>query len=97
MDDINSLYPHGSADWADEDEIAAAGYFNRSPDALLIGFMGDRALWHSGLGGVILCAGGRGGKMQTWLAFAACGVGCEDHNVIQLDIKGEMTCLGEGQ
>lgn len=96
MDD-NDIFRYGRAGFASHDEIAAAGYFRRTPDSLLIGFFGNRPLWYDGLGGVLLTAGARSGKLRDWLGYVACGVGCEDHNIVQLCVKGELSSIGQGQ
>ena len=94
MDQINSIDRFGSSAFCDEAEIAAAGYFRRTPDSVLIGFFGSRPLWYSGLGGILLQAGARSGKFYDWIGYLACGVGCDDHNVVALDVKGEFTSVG---
>lgn len=92
----NSANRFGSADFCTEEEIAAAGYFRCTPDAVLIGFFGDRPLWYDGLGGVLLQAGARSGKFRDWLGYLACGIGCEDHNMLVVDVKSEFCSVGRG-
>lgn len=94
--DQNSIDRFGSSDFASEAEIAAAGYFRRTSDSVLIGFFGSRPLWYSGLGGILLQAGARSGKFLDWIGYLACGVGCEDHNIVALDVKGEFSSVGRG-
>jgi type IV secretion system protein VirD4 len=92
----NSINRYGSSDFCTEDEIAAAGYFRRTPDSVLIGFLGSRALWSATLGGLLVQAGARSGKFRDWLGYLACGIGCEDHNMVVLDVKGEFCTVGRG-
>ena len=91
----NSIDRFGSSEFADESEIAAAGYFRRAPDSLFAGFFGSRPLWYDGLGGVLLTAGARGGKLRDWIGYNVCGAGCAGQNVVVADPKGELAYVSQ--
>lgn len=88
----NEHHRFGSARFAEEFEIAAAGLFHKTPDSLFVGFAGGRALSYSGAGGLITCAGARSGKLRDVLAYNVCRGGY-DGTLVCLDPKGEMAAI----
>lgn len=92
----NEIDRFGSAAFADERDIAAAGMFKQQPNSLLIGFWGKRPLFYSGQGGLLLTAGARGGKLKDVLAYNVCAGVCFSTMVI-LDMKGELAEISQDQ
>ncbi|NVK17757.1 MAG: type IV secretory system conjugative DNA transfer family protein [Methylocystaceae bacterium] len=93
----NAQNPFGSARFAESEEIAQAGYFNRDAHALLIGFMGQYPLWYSGLGGMLTVAGPRAGKGRDLILYNICQ-GIHAPTMIILDIKGgELAAVSRNQ
>lgn len=88
----NEQFRFGSAEFADERDLARAGMFDQSPNALLVGFFGSRPLWYSGAGGLLLTAGARSGKLRDVLAYNVCAGICRSSMVI-LDMKGELAAI----
>lgn len=88
--------PFGSAAFAAGPEIARAGMFTQRPDSLLVGFFAGRPLWYSGMGGVLLIAGARGGKLRDVLAYNLCS-GVYAHSMLVLDMKGELAAISRDQ
>lgn len=84
----NADAPFGSARFAEPGEVARAGMLAQRPDSLFTGFIGNRPLWYSGMGGGLLVAGARSGKLTDWLAYNLCS-GIYAGSIVFLDMKGE--------
>ena len=87
----------GSARFASEHNIAAAGMFEETEDSLLVGFYGDYPIWYSGAGGLLMTAGARGGKLATVLAYNLCHGIARTSNIVMLDMKGEGSAISQDQ
>ncbi len=93
----NTDYPFGSARFAEPEEIARTGLFTREPHSLLVGFIGNRPLWYSDMGGAICVAGGRSGKLRDLIAYNICA-GIHSPTMLILDIKGgELAAISQNQ
>ncbi len=88
----NASHPFGSAAFCNPEEVAAAGMFKQRPHSLLIGFLGRWPLWYSGMGGLLLVAGARGGKLKDVLAYNICS-GIHAPSMLILDMKGELAAI----
>lgn len=82
----NEQYRFGSAGWADEYQLRAAGLFDER--GLPIGFIGKRRLWLEGDAPLITFGGAGTGKLTTVLGHVLCAV--KDRSMIVLDPRGEM-------
>ena len=94
--DHNATYRFGSADFSGNRDIATAGLFDPPDDGLFFGFKGKRPLYFSGMGGALLVAGARSGKLTTVLAYNACH-SIARHTLVILDIKGEIAAISQDQ
>lgn len=94
--DNNETYRFGSACFASRAEIAAAGHFRAVEDGLFYGFKGKTPMAYGGMGGGLLVAGARSGKLTTILAYAACH-GMSKQNIVFLDVKGEIASISQYQ
>lgn len=92
----NEINRFGSATFAEEHEIARAGLFKQRPNSLFLGFYGRRPIWYSGLGGLLMTAGARGGKLRDILAYNLCSGVCLS-SLIALDMKGELAAISQDQ
>ena len=92
----NVTYPHGSAAFASDREISRSGMLTQRPNSLLVGFHGKKPLFYSGMGGLLLTAGARGGKLKDVLAFNVCS-GIYAHSMLILDMKGELAAISRDQ
>lgn len=92
----NADFPFGSARFANPKEIARAGLYDYDPDAVFIGFDEDRPLFYSGMGGVLICAGARSGKLKDVLSYNLCTGVCRSTCLI-LDPKGELAAISQDQ
>lgn len=92
----NETYRFGSAALATLKQIKAAGLTRQRDSSLFFGFMGKTPLFYSGVGGGLLVAGARSGKLTTCLAFNAC-YGTARHTIVFLDIKGEIAAISQNQ
>lgn len=92
----NRNHPFGSARFAGPEEIARAGLHIQRPDSLLIGFSGNRPIFYRGMGGALLIAGARGGKLRDVLAYNLCS-GIYAHSMLVLDMKGELAAISRDQ
>ena len=87
----------GSAAFAENIDIARAGMFRQASNSLFVGFFGNKPLWYSGAGGLILVAGARGGKLKDILSYNICsGIGRAISFLI-LDMKGELAAISQDQ
>lgn len=91
----NEEFRFGSARFADEADITAAGMFDFADDALFAGFYGRRPLWYHGAGGVLCTAGARAGKLRDFLAYNICSGTLADESLVCLDPKGELAAISE--
>lgn len=94
--DRNETFRFGSAELADDAKIKAAGQFTQTDDALFYGFRGKKPLFYSGLGGALLVAGARSGKLTTCLSYNAC-YGIARQSLVVLDLKGEIAAISQYQ
>ncbi|NKB59157.1 MAG: TraM recognition domain-containing protein [Alphaproteobacteria bacterium] len=92
----NEEHRFGSAKFASATDLARAGMFKQKPNSLLVGFWGNRPLWYSGQGGLLLTAGGRGGKLATILGYNICS-GIYRQTLLALDMKGELAAISQDQ
>ena len=88
----NETHRFGSAAFASEADFRRVGMLTQTPDSLLVGFHGKKPLWYRGAGGLLLCAGARGGKLTTMLAYNICA-GIHTPSMLILDMKGELAAI----
>jgi len=93
----NEIDRFGSSEFAASHEIAGAGMYKQSPEAVFLGFDGKRPLWGHGDGGLILCAGARGGKLRDILSYNICSGVLGSVSILILDMKGELACISQDQ
>lgn len=86
---FNEHYRFGSAGWADEAQMRAAGLF--AERGLPIGFMGRRRLWLEGDAPLITFGGAGTGKLTTVIGHVLCSV--KDRSMIVLDPRGEIAAI----
>lgn len=92
----NAGDPFGSAGFAAGPEIARAGMFRQTASSVFVGFMGEHSLFYSGMGGLLLTAGARGGKLKDILSYNLCSGICA-HSMLVLDMKGELAAISQDQ
>ena len=92
----NEYNRYGSAAFSDEYDLARAGMFKQTRNSLFVGFYDNRPIFYHGQGGVLLCAGARGGKLTTSLAFNLCAGICRGP-IVALDMKGELAAISQNQ
>ncbi len=92
----NEHFRFGSAGFSSATDAERAGMFTRTPDSLLLAFMGERPLLWNGPGGVLITAGARGGKLRDLLAYNVC-TGIHDLSALILDMKGELAAISRNQ
>ncbi|MTD94366.1 TraM recognition domain-containing protein [Hyphomicrobium sp. xq] len=86
---FNEQYRFGSAGWAQDHEIAAAGLFGRR--GLQIGYLGQRPL-HLESDAPMLTVGGAGsGKLRDLLGYVVCN--SPGQRMIVLDPRGELAAI----
>lgn len=88
-DDFNEQYRFGSAGWADETQMRAAGLF--AERGLPVGFLGRRRLWLEGDAPLITFGGAGTGKLTTVIGHVLCTV--KDRSMIVLDPRGEIAAI----
>ncbi|MEL6824776.1 MAG: type IV secretory system conjugative DNA transfer family protein [Pseudomonadota bacterium] len=93
----NEIDRFGSAAFADERQVRAAGAFKAAPDSLFLGYLGNRPLIHSGAGGALLVAGARSGKLSTILGRNLCYGTATACTFVTLDMKGELYAISQNQ
>ncbi|MEO1193308.1 MAG: type IV secretory system conjugative DNA transfer family protein [Pseudomonadota bacterium] len=93
----NDRFRFGSAAFATEKDIKAAGLFRRSPHAIFLGFSGGKPLWYDGEGGLLLIAGARSGKLRDILAYTICSGICSSESLLLMDCKAEMSAISADQ
>lgn len=88
----------GSASFADEYNIQVAGLTRQTSDGFFCGFSeGGSPIYHHGLGGILLCAGARGGKLRDILGYNLCSGTLSNQSVLVLDAKGECAYVSQDQ
>lgn len=92
----NREHPYGSAAFAEFEDFRRAGMLTQRPNSLLAGFTDDQPIWYSGMGGVLIVAGARGGKLATMLGYNICAGICAASMLI-LDMKGELAAISQDQ
>ncbi len=92
----NEIDRFGSAAFADQRDIARAGLLKQMPHSLFIGFFHGRPLWYSGMGGLLLTAGARSGKLRDVLGYNLCS-GIHAPSMLILDMKGELAAISRDQ
>lgn len=93
----NEGFRHGSARFATEQEIAAAGMFQPTPNAPLIGFIGRHPIHYKEDSGGFIVAGARAGKLSTVLGYWLCSGIMSDINMVVLDLKHELAPISQDQ
>jgi type IV secretion system protein VirD4 len=88
---FNEQYRFGSAGWADEHDIAAAGLFNKR--GLQIGFFQGRALFYDGDAPLLTVAGAGAGKTRDGLGYVACA--SRGESIVFFDPKGELDAISD--
>ncbi|MBL4836427.1 MAG: type IV secretory system conjugative DNA transfer family protein [Kordiimonadaceae bacterium] len=86
----------GSAGFMDPHHASLRPHFKKTPDSMFVCFIGKRKLYWNGMGGVLLVAGARGGKLRDILAYNIldsmyCGT------LLILDMKGELAVISQNQ
>ncbi|AHB48056.1 hypothetical protein W911_06095 [Hyphomicrobium nitrativorans NL23] len=84
--DFNEHFRFGSAGWADEHQMRAAGLFDMP--GLPIGFLGHRTLRLEGDAPLITFGGAGTGKLTTVIGHILCTA--RDRSIIVLDPRGEI-------
>ncbi len=92
----NADFRFGSAAFATEEDVRHAQLFTQQPNSLFIGFLGKRKLWYSDMGGLILIAGARSGKLRDILGYNLCA-GTYLNTLVTLDMKGELAAISRNQ
>jgi len=92
----NEFNRFGSANFANEFDLAKAGMLKQKANSLFVGFCGRRPLWYDGAGGVLLVAGARGGKLRDFLGYSLCAGICRG-SIVVLDLKGELERVSQNQ
>ena len=83
---------YGSAGFADSDDPGLRAAFYKTPDSLFVGYYENRPLYWNGMGGALLVAGARGGKLTTVLAYNILDT-MYDGTLLILDMKGELAAI----
>lgn len=84
--DFNEHFRFGSAGWANQYQMRAAGLFE--PRGLPIGFLGRKRLWLDGDAPLITLGGAGTGKLTTVIGHIMCAA--QDRSMIVLDPRGEI-------
>lgn len=92
----NAENPFGSARFATEAEIRRAGMFQQTPNALFVGFYEGRPLWYDDMGGGVIIAGARSGKLRDVLGYNVCA-GIHAGSMFILDVKRELASISIDQ
>lgn len=82
----------GSAGFAGGDDPGLRAAFNKTPDSLFVGYLENRPLYWNGMGGALLVAGARGGKLTTILANNTLDT-MYAGTLLILDMKGELAAI----
>lgn len=89
MFDRNEDYRFGSAAWAGEAEVRAAGLF--APKGPQIGYVGERPIHLDGDAPVLVTAGAGAGKTRDFLAYIVCR--SPGQRAVVLDPRGELGAI----
>lgn len=92
LERFNEAHRFGSARFATTAEITASGLFNKRPNSLFLGFHQGRALYYTGLAGLVTCAGARSGKLRDVIAYSTLYMR-HSGTLIVLDPKGEIAAI----
>jgi len=92
----NEQMRFGSAGFIDPDDPALRPHFSKTADSLFVGFTGGRKLYWNGMGGALLVAGARGGKLRDMLAYNILD-GTYGGTLLILDMKGELAAISQNQ
>ncbi len=87
---------HGSARFANAQEIGHAGYFKRRSNSFFCGFFDRRPMFANGPGGILITAGARSGKLRDVLGYTIC-TWVFEQSLILVDPKGEMAAIAQNQ
>ena len=93
----NDEFRFGSAAFAEPRDVGRAGMFRKTPTSLFVGFLEGRELHYDGMGGVLLVAGARTGKLRDLLAYNVLSGTCEGLTLLILDVKGELAAISRDQ
>jgi len=87
---------YGSAGFIEPEHTSLVPHYSKSKDALFVGLIGKRKLYWNGMGGVLLVAGARGGKLRDILAYSILD-GMYGGTLLILDMKGELAAISQKQ
>ncbi len=93
----NEINRFGTATFCEAEDVRRAGMFEQRPDSLFVGYFGGRPIWYSDMGGALLVAGARGGKLRDILAYNLCPGILQGVNLVTLDMKGECAAISQNQ
>ncbi|WP_299961520.1 type IV secretory system conjugative DNA transfer family protein [uncultured Roseobacter sp.] len=93
----NAAYPFGSSHLAEEAELEASGMFEWTPGSIYCGKAYGRRLWVDFVGGYVLTAGARSGKLRDVLAYNICSGVLPNETLLIFDIKGELAVISQDQ
>lgn len=86
----------GSAAFVEADDPALKPFYEKTPDSLFVGFMGNKPVYWNGMGGVLVTAGARGGKLRDLLSYTILD-GQYAGTLCILDMKGELAVISQKQ
>jgi len=86
----------GSAGFTDHDDSSLKPCFEKTDNSLFVGFAGNKPLYWNGMGGALLTAGARGGKLRDMLAYTMLD-GMYGGTLLILDMKGECAYVSQKQ
>lgn len=86
----------GSGQFIKPEDPALKACFKKTPDSLFVGFMGHKPLYWNGMGGVLVTAGARGGKLRDLLSYTILN-GQYAGTLCILDMKGELAAISQRQ
>jgi type IV secretion system protein VirD4 len=92
----NDLNRFGSARPSTEQEIRRAGYFQKTPESIFMGFAYGKALYGNQDAGFYLQAGSRSGKLTDIVSFSVCQ-GIYAGTAIIIDPKFELAEISRSQ
>lgn len=93
----NANHRFGSARFATEAEMEAAGLFEYSDKAIYGGKAFGRRIWLKFTGGAVMVAGARTGKLRDILAQNICHAVLSDETLVIVDVKGELAAISQDQ
>lgn len=92
----NAANRFGSSRFGTEEELEAAGHFEKHPHSIFMGFFNGRPFYYNGPAGVTVTAGARSGKLRDFLAYNILTGTCM-HSLLVLDPKGEAAYISQDQ